>query len=64
MVPDDICILDLWLKPLEGKRKPSVESGLHAAIYRMRPDVNAVIHTHQVYPSTLAIINKPIPALC
>jgi L-ribulose-5-phosphate 4-epimerase len=63
MVPDDICILDLLLKPLDGKRKPSVESGLHAAIYRVRPDVNAVIHTHQVYPSTLAIINKPIPAL-
>ena len=63
MVPDDICILDLSLKPLEGKRKPSVESGFHAAIYRARPDVNAVIHTHQVYPSTLAIINKPIPAL-
>ena len=63
MVPDDICILDFDLKPREGKRKPSVESGLHAAIYRMRPDVHAVIHTHQVYPSTLAIINKSIPAL-
>jgi L-ribulose-5-phosphate 4-epimerase len=63
MIPDDICILDLDLKPLEGKRKPSVESGLHAAIYRMRPDVQAVIHTHQVYPSTLAIIQKSIPAL-
>ena len=63
MVPDDICILDLSLKPLEGKRKPSVESGFHAAIYRARPDVNAVIHTHQVYPSTLAIINKSLPAL-
>jgi L-ribulose-5-phosphate 4-epimerase len=63
MIPDDICILDLDLKLLEGKRKPSVESGLHATIYRMRSDVNAVIHTHQVYPSTLAIINKPIPTL-
>jgi len=63
MVPDDICILDFELKPREGKRKPSVESGLHAAIYRMRPDVHAAIHTHQVYPSTLAIINKSIPAL-
>jgi L-ribulose-5-phosphate 4-epimerase len=63
MVPDDICILDFSLNIMEGDRKPSVESGFHAAIYRARPDVNAVIHTHQVYPSTLAIINKPIPAL-
>ena len=36
---------------------------MHAAIYRARPDVNAIIHTHQVYPSTLALIGKPIPAL-
>jgi L-ribulose-5-phosphate 4-epimerase len=63
MIPEDICVLDLALNSLEGSRKPSVECGLHAAIYRMRPDVHAVIHTHQVYPSTLAIINKPIPSL-
>lgn len=63
MTPDDICVLDLDLKPLEGERKPSVESAMHAAIYQVRGDVNAIIHTHQVYPSTLAIINAPIPAL-
>ncbi len=63
MTPDDICVLDFDLNPLEGRLKPSVESAMHAAIYQARPDVNAVIHTHQVYPSTLAIINAPIPAL-
>jgi L-ribulose-5-phosphate 4-epimerase len=63
MVPEDICVLDLDLLPLSGERKPSVESAMHAAIYCVRPDVNAIIHTHQVYPSTLAIIGKPIPAL-
>ena len=30
---------------------------------KTRPDVNAVVHTHQPFASTLAIINKPIPAL-
>lgn len=63
MTPDDICVLDLDLCPLEGTRKPSVESAMHAAIYQARRDVNAVIHTHQVYPSTLAILQAPIPAL-
>ena len=63
MVPEDICVLDFALNPLDGKRTPSVESRMHAAIYQVRPDVNAIIHTHQVYPSTLAIIGKPIPAL-
>jgi L-ribulose-5-phosphate 4-epimerase len=63
MLPDDICVLGFDLVPLEGQRKPSVESAMHAAVYQARPDVHAVVHTHQVYPSTLAIINAPIPAL-
>jgi len=36
---------------------------MHAAIYKARADVNAIVHTHQVYPSTLALIGEPIPAL-
>jgi ribulose-5-phosphate 4-epimerase/fuculose-1-phosphate aldolase len=36
---------------------------MHAAIYQARPDVNAIVHTHQVYASTLALIDAPIPAL-
>jgi len=63
MIPSDICVLDFDLQPLSGERVPSVESAMHASIYKVRPDVNAIIHTHQVYPSTLALIGKPIPAL-
>ena len=63
MTPEDVCVLDLDLHPLAGERKPSVESAMHAAIYRVRPDVNAVIHTHQVYASALTLIRAPIPAL-
>ncbi|MGD0751349.1 MAG: class II aldolase/adducin family protein [Anaerolineales bacterium] len=63
MLPEDICVLDFELKVLEGSLKPSVESGMHAAIYRVRPDVNAVVHTHQVYASALTLIQAPIPSL-
>lgn len=63
MTPDDVCVLDFDLNVLEGVRKPSVESALHAGVYVTRADVNAVVHTHQVYASTLALINAPIPAL-
>ena len=63
MVPDDICVLDFDLNPLEGILKPSVESGMHAAIYRIRGDVNAIVHTHQVYASALTLIKAPIPTL-
>jgi L-ribulose-5-phosphate 4-epimerase len=63
MTPGDVCILDLDLNPLAGQRTPSVESSMHAAIYQARPDVNAIVHTHQVYASALALIDAPIPAL-
>jgi L-ribulose-5-phosphate 4-epimerase len=63
MTPNDICILGLDLEPLEGERTPSVEAGMHAAIYQVRGDVNAIIHTHQVYTSALTLIKAPIPAL-
>jgi L-ribulose-5-phosphate 4-epimerase len=63
MLPEDICVLDFDLNVLEGQLKPSVESGMHAAIYKARPDVNAVVHTHQVYASALTLIRMPIPGL-
>lgn len=63
MIPEDICILTLAVKPIEGHRKPSVESRMHAAIYHERKDVNAIVHTHQAIASALSLINAPIPAL-
>ena len=63
MCPEDVCILDFDLKLLEGRLQPSVESAMHCAIYQVRADVNAIVHTHQVYASTLALIHAPIPAL-
>lgn len=63
MVPHDICILDFEKNQIEGTHAPSVESGIHVAVYERRPDVNAVVHTHQNKASMFSIINRPIPAL-
>jgi L-ribulose-5-phosphate 4-epimerase len=63
MTAEDICILDFELVQLEGSLPPSVEAAMHAAIYQVRPDVNAIVHTHQVYASALTLIKAPIPAL-
>jgi len=63
MTPDDVCILDFDLNPLEGELKPSVEAAMHATIFQVRGDVNAVVHTHQVYASALTLIKAPIPPL-
>lgn len=63
MTPDDVCILDLDATTIDGHLKPSVESGMHGAVYQARADVNAIVHTHQAYVSALTLIKMPIPAL-
>jgi ribulose-5-phosphate 4-epimerase/fuculose-1-phosphate aldolase len=63
MQADDICILDFDTQKVEGEMKPSIESGMHAGVYQIRPDVHCIIHTHQPYASALALIKAPIPAL-
>lgn len=63
MTPDDVCLLDFELNVVEGHLKPSVESAMHGAVYQVRGDVNAIVHTHQVYTSALTLIKAPIPAL-
>lgn len=63
MQPEDICVLDFDLNIIEGRLQPSVESAMHGAVYQVRKDVNAIVHTHQVYTSALTLIKTPIPAL-
>jgi len=64
---EDICIVDFDGKHVPDDTgaglAPSIECGMHANIYRERPDVNAIIHTHQPYASALAFLRKEIPAL-
>ncbi len=64
MTVDEICVVDFDLKPVEDNGlKPSMETGMHIAVYRNRKDVGAVVHTHQIHASVFAILNQPIPAL-
>jgi len=67
MRADDIAIVDFAGKQVPGTGgsglAPSIECGMHAGIYRERPDVHSIVHTHQPYASALAFLRKPIPAL-
>lgn len=65
---EDICIVDFDGKHVPDADNgtglaPSIECGMHANVYRERPDVNAIVHTHQPYASALAFLRKEIPAL-
>ena len=66
---EDVCIVDFDGQHVPDADRaaaalaPSIECGMHANIYRARPDVNAIVHTHQPYASALAVLRRPIPAL-
>ncbi len=59
--PGDIPVLDINNKIIEGKRKPSSELDMHMVFYNHREDINAIVHTHSVFATTLACLKREIP---
>ena len=55
MTADDVVRFCLTDESWEGSRKPSSEKGIHAAAYRLFPEVGFVIHTHQAYATALGL---------
>ncbi len=52
--PDDVCVMNLDGQKLEGSRSLHHEMPIHTEIYKRRPDVSCVVHTHPFYASALA----------
>ena len=59
----DLVRVDLETGEARGCWKPSSEWRLHVAIHRARSDVNAIIHHHATWASTVAVARKSIPVL-
>jgi L-fuculose-phosphate aldolase len=59
--PDDVILADLEKNVLEGALEPSSEMPMHTGIYRARPQVDAVVHTHSRFATTLACLGLEIP---
>jgi L-ribulose-5-phosphate 4-epimerase len=54
-------VVNLDGKTIEGRLKPSSDTASHLYIYRYRPDVNGVVHTHSAYATAFAALGKSIP---
>jgi L-fuculose-phosphate aldolase len=65
MTPGDIIIIDMDGKVREASPglRPTSETLMHLQIYRSRPDVLAVVHTHSIYATSFAVVARPIPAV-
>lgn len=61
--PEDVVILDLDGKVVDGKRKPSSEWALHTTFYKHKPHARAVVHTHSMFCTTMAVLGEPIRAV-
>lgn len=63
MTPDTMVVVDLNGQVIDGTLKPSVDTATHLYIYRARPDVNGIVHTHSNYATAFAAVGRPIPVV-
>lgn len=63
LTEEDVVVLTPDGNVAEGFRKPSIEAGLHLAVYRARADVNAIIHTHAPYSIVFSCTGEDIPMI-
>jgi L-fuculose-phosphate aldolase len=59
--PDDLCVVDGEGKQISGKRKRTSEILMHLAIYKARPDVKAVVHSHPPHATAFAVAGVELP---
>ena len=61
MKPNDIVIVDLDGRLIDGMYNPSTDTPTHLEIYKAFPEVNGVVHTHSSYATSWAQAGKDIP---
>lgn len=60
LTPEEIVLVNIEDLEYEGDIKPSSEKGIHAACYKLRPEIGFVIHTHQVNASIVSALGMDI----
>lgn len=63
LTAEDMVVVDLDGRIIEGKRKSSSDTASHLYIYRHRADVSGIVHTHSRYATAFAALGKPIPCV-
>lgn len=61
LTPADLVIVDLEGQVIEGRLKPSVDTSTHLYVYRQRPDVRGMVHTHSPFATAFAALGRSIP---
>jgi L-fuculose-phosphate aldolase len=61
---DDLVAIDLDGNLVEGSARPPLEFHIHSEIYRLRPDVHAVVHTHPRWSTLLTMVGAKYRVVC
>ncbi len=59
--PDNLVIVDLSGKVIEGGLKPSVDTPAHLHIYNNSENLEGIVHTHSTYATAFAAMGRDIP---
>jgi L-ribulose-5-phosphate 4-epimerase len=63
LTPESMVVCDLDGAVVEGDFAPSSDTAAHAYVYRHRPDVGGVVHTHSPYATAFAARGEPVPCV-
>jgi L-ribulose-5-phosphate 4-epimerase len=63
LTPENMVVVDPDARLVEGDLGPSSDTASHAYVYRHRPDVMGVVHTHSNYATAFAAVGRPIPVV-
>lgn len=58
LTPESLVVVDLEGRVIEGTYKPSVDTKSHLYVYRHRPDIGGIVHTHSPYATSFAIAGQ------
>lgn len=58
MTEEDLVVVNLNGEIVSGKHQPSIECSMHLGVYRARPELRALVHTHSKYATTVSLIKK------
>ena len=62
MKPQDMVVVDMYGKVVEGALRPSSDTPTHAALYRAFPQLGGIVHTHSTFATAFAQACRAIPA--
>ena len=63
MTPNDMIVVDMDGKTVDGKLKPSTDMETHLALYKAFPEIGGVAHTHSTFATAFAQAGQGVPCL-